>query len=338
MINKLKKGSENLMKLAVVGLGSMGKRRLRLIKEAFPEIDLIGIDGREDRQLEAHKLFDIPCFASLSQGLELGIEAVLVCTSPLSHELIIKEALEMNLHIFTEINLLNHYYDEVIALAKEKNRKLYLSSTFLHRKEIQYLRKKVTSDSKVAYRYHVGQYLPDWHPWESYKDFFVANKETNGCREIFAIELPWIVAVFGEIETAEVSYSKISDLEISYPDTYAIILKHKTGIIGTLNVDIVSRIPKRELEIVGEKTQLAWKGTPASLTEWSHEENVMKSIELYETYENQEGYAKNIIEDAYMEEIKEYIHFLKNDITETKYSFEKDNEIINWINVFEEGI
>ena len=35
----------------------------------------------------------------------------------------------------------------------------------------------------------LGQYLPDWHPWESYKSFFVSNKKTNGCRELFAIEL-----------------------------------------------------------------------------------------------------------------------------------------------------
>lgn len=326
------------MKIAVIGLGSMGKRRIRLIQGAFPEIELVGVDGRFDRQQEAARLHQISCFGSLTEAAAQGVDAVVISTSPLSHEVLIKKALELNLHVFTEINLLNHYYDEVIALAKEKERHLYLSSTFLHRKEIAYLHERIAADSNVTYRYHVGQYLPDWHPWESYKDFFVAHKETNGCREIFAIELPWLTSVFGEIASAEVSHSKISDLEIDYPDNYSLVVKHKTGIVGTLSVNIVSRVAKRELEVIGEATQLEWKGTPDSLKVWSHEEKEMADVTLYETFEHQSGYAKNIIEDAYLEEVKEYIGLLRGDITTTKYSFEQDKSIIDWINTFEEGI
>lgn len=58
---------------------------------------------------------------------------------------------------------------------------------------------KETNDS-LTYIYHVGQYLPDWHPWESYKDFFIGKKETNGCREIYAIQLPWILDAFGLVK------------------------------------------------------------------------------------------------------------------------------------------
>lgn len=327
------------MELAVIGLGSMGKRRIRLIQGAFDNVKLVGVDGRQDRRLEVENKFAIPCYSTLSQAVEAtNINGVMICTSPLSHENLIKESLNFNLHVFTEINLLNHYYDEVITLAGDRNLKMYLSSTFLHRKEIQYFKEKISNNTKVSYRYHVGQYLPDWHPWESYKDFFVANKKTNGCREIFAIELPWIVSVFGEIESAQVKYSKVSELDIDYPDSYSVILTHKTGIIGTLNVDIVSPIAKRELNIIGEDTYIEWSGTPNSLLEWSNSESNLESVELYEKFDNQEGYAKNIIEDAYLEEIKEYIHFLNNDIQEMKYSFEKDKEVINWINSFEEGI
>lgn len=326
------------MKIAIVGLGSMGKRRIRLVQSQFPEIVLFGIDGRQDRQLEVQEQFNIPCFASIGEAMVGGLDAVMISTSPLSHEELIKEALKLHLHVFTEINLLNHYYDSVIKIAKENACHLYLSSTFLHRKEVSYMREKICADEKVNYRYHVGQYLPDWHPWESYKDFFVAKKETNGCREIFAIELPWLISVFGNIISAEISHSKISQLEIDYPDSYSIILKHESGIVGTLNVDIVSRLAKRELNIIGENTQIEWAGTPDSLKEWSHKERKMISVALYDSFENQAGYAKNIIEDAYLEEVKEFIQLLRNEISETKYSFEQDKTVVDWINIFEEGI
>ncbi|CZR10744.1 Predicted dehydrogenase [Trichococcus flocculiformis] len=326
------------MKIAVIGLGSMGKRRIRLMQGSFPEIELVGIDGRADRQSEVEEIYNISCFSSLTEAWTSDLNGVVISTSPLSHEAIIKEALHLNVHVFTEINLLNHYYDEVMALANEKKLHLYLSSTFLHRKEIAYMAERIMEDQKVTYRYHVGQYLADWHPWESYKDFFVSHKETNGCREIFAIELPWLTTVFGDIVSAEVNHSKISNLEIDYPDTYSVLLKHESGITGTLNVNIVSRIAKRELEIIGESTQIEWRGTPDSLEEWSHEAKQMQAVSLYDTFEHQEGYAKNIIEDAYLEEIKEYIALLRGDIQDTKYSFEQDKKVIDWIHTFEEGI
>nr|WP_319219485.1 Gfo/Idh/MocA family oxidoreductase [uncultured Trichococcus sp.] len=327
------------MNIAVIGLGSMGKRRIRLIKDEYPEITIIGVDGRIDRQEEVQSIFDLQTYTTLDEAAaNVSLGAVIISTSPISHEAIIRNALDHGLHVFTEINLINDYYDEVMLLAKEKGSHLYLSSTFLHRKEIQFIENKISEDKQVTYRYHVGQYLPDWHPWESYKDFFVSNKKTNGCREIFAIELPWITSVFGNFKTVEVQRAKISTLELDYPDTYSLLVTHESGIQGTINVNIVSRESRRELQIIGEQTTINWNGTPDSLRAWSTGENSMQSIQLYDTFMNLEGYAKNIIEDAYLAEIKEYISLLKGEIQQTKYSFIKDKAIIDWINVFEEGI
>ena len=326
------------MNIAVIGLGSMGKRRIRLLQGEFPNIRLIGIDGNEARKQEVKGNFRINTYSNLLEASSENLDAVIISTSPLSHEALIKEALGFGLHVFTEINLLNHYYEEVIADAEQKDLHLYLSSTFLHRKEIQYIQNAVSRDMRVTYRYHVGQYLPDWHPWESYKDFFVSNKSTNACREIFAIEMPWIIATFGNITDVSVNKSKISDLEIDYPDTYSVILKHKSGIHGTLNVNVVSRESKRELDIIGENTQLCWKGTPSSLEEWSNTSNKMESIELYESFTHQKEYAANIIEEAYLEEIKEFVGLVRGEVKQTKYSFKQDKIVIDWIDVFEEGI
>lgn len=324
------------MKIGIIGLGSMGKRRLRLLTEFFPEITLVGVDSRNDRQEEVQNIFKIKTFESLKDAVnEAKIEAVCICTSPISHESIILEALKTNLHVFTEINLLNNYYEEAIALAEEKKLHLYLSSTFLHRREIKLLEEAIKQDSKVTYRYHVGQYLPDWHPWESYKEFFVANKKTNGCREIFAIELPWITKVFGSIESFELQKQKLSSLDIDYPDNYVLMVKHASGIVGTLNVNILSRVAKRDLDIIGEQTQISWDGSPEGLYKWDETSKEMKKKDLYAGYIDDKSYSKTIIEDAYLEEIREYISLLKGEITETLYSFEKDQAIIELINQFE---
>ena len=54
------------MIIVVIGLGSMGKRRIRLVKEMYPDYVVVGIDGREDRRVESEKLFHITTFGSIS--------------------------------------------------------------------------------------------------------------------------------------------------------------------------------------------------------------------------------------------------------------------------------
>ncbi len=45
------------MNILVIGLGSMGKRRIRLLMDMYPEFIIYGVDGRRDRREEAKSLF-----------------------------------------------------------------------------------------------------------------------------------------------------------------------------------------------------------------------------------------------------------------------------------------
>ena len=138
------------MKIIVIGLGSMGKRRIRLISEN-KNIEIFGIDSQELRCMEVKEKFNITCYNSIEEACNnQNIEAAIVSTSPLSHSNIIKKCLEHNLHVFTEINLVQDGYDENIALAKEKGKVLFLSSTFLYRKENQTIIEKVHASTGIT--------------------------------------------------------------------------------------------------------------------------------------------------------------------------------------------
>ena len=86
------------MKIIVIGLGSMGKRRLRLLSERS-DVTLFGIDSQEYRCEEVREKFGITCFKSITEAIEVeSIDAAVISTSPLSHAAIIKECLTHNLH------------------------------------------------------------------------------------------------------------------------------------------------------------------------------------------------------------------------------------------------
>ena len=50
------------MKILIVGLGSMGKRRIRLIRQIDNTVMLLGVDSKKERRAETEKLFGRICF------------------------------------------------------------------------------------------------------------------------------------------------------------------------------------------------------------------------------------------------------------------------------------
>lgn len=326
------------MNIVVIGLGSMGKRRIRILKELYPSYMIYGVDGREDRRMESEEIFGIGCYGSIQQVKECeSVDAALICTSPLSHHAIIQDCLNNGWDVFTELNLVSDGYEENIELAKINGCKLFLSSTFLFREETCYIQKKVSANQKWNYIYHIGQYLPDWHPWESYQDFFIGNKRTNGCREIMAIELPWLIATFGNVKKYQVMSSKNTDLHIDYHDNYMIQLEHENGNKGALIVDVVSPVAVRRLEAYSENQYIQWNGTPDSLMEYDRESGELVPVHLNETEEHKEGYRKFIVENAYKNEIIDFLEVVNNGKTPI-YSFEKDLEILCLIDKIEDNI
>ena len=323
------------MKIVVIGLGSMGKRRIRLLKSLYPEKKIIGVDTSEERQNQDKQEYNIAVCSSIDDLRTSGIKYAFVCTSPLSHADIIDKCLKNGWHVFTEINLVDDRYEENIKLAKNNNLTLFSSSTPMYRKEIEFIKNKVSNFSQnMTYMYHVGQYLPDWHPWESYNNFFISNKKTNGCRELFAIELPWIFDVFGDVVDFKVIKNRITKLNIDYNDIYSVLFKHKTGNTGVITVDIVSRKAVRTLEVFGEDIHIFWDGTPDTLYDFDIEKKQNRLITLYQKFEHNNKYASNIIEDSYKEEIINFFNVIESK-AKPYHTFSKDMEILKIINQIE---
>lgn len=317
------------MRVIVIGLGSMGKRRIRLTREMYPEYEVIGVDFREDRREEAKQQLGIEPLESID-SVRGKVDCAFVCTAPLTHASLIKECLNRGWNTFTEMNLVSDGYEENMKLAADRHCTLFLSSTFLYREELSYIRSKVSADRKWNYVYHIGQYLPDWHPWESYRDYFIGDKRTNGCREIMAIELPWIIATFGNINDCHVISDRMTGLDIDYDDNYMIRFTHENGNKGVLIVDVVSPKAVRKLEVYAENRYFSWDGTPETLYEYKENIGNAEQVVLTEKTEHMDGYRDFVVENAYKNEIREFFDV----VTKGKkpiYGFQQDRKVLEII-------
>ena len=314
------------MTLLLIGLGSMGKRRARLARGIDPAVRIVGVDTAESRRAEALGLGLIqaayPDLAAALAAERTALDAALVCTAPLAHAGLIGALLDAKLPVFTELNLVCDGYAENIAKAKANGLPLFLSSTMLYRRETQYIKDSVAAFGKpVHYIYHIGQYLPDWHPWENYKNFFVGQARTGGVREILGIDLPWLLDAFGEVESLTVRCDSISGLGLPYPDCATLLLRHASGAQGVLAADVVSPKAVRNFECFGDGLHLFWEGNPKAL--YRFEGGEKRFVDTYTSFEHDSRYSDNIIENAYVDELANFFAVLQGEEA-PRWSFEKD--------------
>lgn len=315
------------MKFLIVGLGSMGKRRARLLQRLRPQAQLLGVDSSADRRAEAAAL-GLSVWESLPQALAEGVQAAFVCTPPATHAPLLEELLQRGVPCFSELNLVDDGYDRLQALAEQKAVPLFLSSTMLYRGETRCIRDAVHAYGRpVQYLYHIGQYLPDWHPWEDYRHFFAGSARTNGCREIFGIELPWLLQTFGAAEVVSVQHRRLTTLQIAYPDSWLVQLDHADGSGGVLAVDVASPKAVRRFECFAEGLQLFWEGTPQTLYRYDPTAAQNVPISVYDAVEHDSRYSDNIVENAYVDEIAEFLQLLEQG-TPARYSFVADRQCI----------
>ena len=314
----------------IVGYGSMGRRRIRILKSLIPDIKIICVEKNPER-LKAASDEGLTGCESLDEALALQPDYAFVCTSPGHHADIIMSIIEHGISVFTELNLVPDKYEELISTAEKHNAKIFMSSTMLYDKKIQAIMDIVkNANEPLSYIYHIGQYLPDWHPWESYKNFFIGKEETNGVREIYAIQLPWIVKTFGPVKKLQSASQKQTSLDIDFDDSYIATMQHENGDHGVFVADVVSRNAVQYLEIMGENTYVTWNGKPDGLLYFDKEKGEMAELHTYEKEEHIEGYADNVFENEYVDEVKAFLDYVEED-KQPLYTLKDDKYVLSLI-------
>lgn len=324
------------MKIGVIGLGSMGRRRIRLLIDLVNPLNIFGYDISRERGIKVQEEYGIQLVDSIDEIVQNNsIDSVFICSSPMSHSKIAIECLKNRKNIFSELNLIKDGYKEIIELSSQNNKIAFLSSTFLYRKEIQWIKKRIDNKDKYQYNYQVGQYLPDWHPWESYKNFFVHDKRTNGLRELMAIEFPWIIDIFGKIKVQKNLKTKISDLEIDYPDSINIIIEHENGSLGNINFNIIKRKAERKLEIMNDLILISWNGNPDTLQDYDIHDESFNKIKLYEDIIKDSDKPNFIVENAYKDEIITFLNSVIDGKNYGLHDYQRDLYILDLIDEIE---
>ena len=323
------------MKFLVIGLGSMGKRRIRNLRH-LGEKDIIGWDIKKDRRKECKEKYKIKTFDYIDKAMDEKPDVLIISTPPnyhIDYELL---AAKNDKHFFCEAGIFTKGVEELVNLCKNKNLIAAPSCTFRFKGSIRKI-KELIDDEKigkvVALTYHIGQYLPDWHPWEHISKFYVGKRETSATREMIPFELEWLTWIFGEIKRISCMKGKISNLPADIDDVYQLIFQFKNGIIGHLLIDVISRTPTRILRVVGEKGTIEWNWIDDSVRLYVAEKKEWIEFKEQEGF-REEGYIAK--ENIYIEEMQNFIKSIKGE-EKYIYSLEEYLKILKLLEAAEES-
>jgi predicted dehydrogenase len=323
------------MKALIVGLGSMGKRRIRNLK-VLGVADIRGFDLREDRRQEATDKYGIATFNNLDEALAYGPDAVIISLPPDLHVSYAHKVLDRRIPFFTEASVVTDGMPELIDRLQSLKALGAPSCTMRYYAGPRRL-KKIIHDGSIgkplAWTYHSGQHLLDWHPWEPIQSYYVSKKATGGCREILAFELVWLVDLFGGIAQVDCQKDKLSDLPAEIDDLYQLQIRHLNGVRGQLMVDVLARPAVRLIRIVGSAGTVEWDATQKIVRYFSSAAKAWVREDL-EAGTVEKGYVNP--EEPYVEEMADFLSCV-SERRGPAYSFEEDLSILRILESAEES-
>lgn len=255
-------------RILIVGLGSIGKRHLRLAREFFPKADIKVLRHQPCDYIPEHAN---GCFTTLAQAIHFAPQ-IAVIASPATHHIDTARALaEVGVHLLVE-KPLSATTDGVAQLLKTCiSQKVILLTGYNLRflSSLQRFREMLNENvigKVLSVRCEIGQYLPSWRPDADYRKAVSAQHTLGGGALLeLSHELDYLRWIFGEVEWVKATLSRQSALEIDVEDTAHLIVgfySENTGnqLVGTLNLDFIRHDTTRLCTAIGEKGSLRWNG------------------------------------------------------------------------------
>ncbi len=226
----------------ILGGGSMGKRRIRCLQaHGIAASNIRLIDQRADRRAESQERYAVESFDDFASGWVWNPDVVIVSTPTAYHMRYCLAAARAQKDFFCEIALSDKLNgaDELLRLVDKHRLVAALGINnpchAVMRQAKAWLQDEAFG-APLTYQMAFGNYLPNWHPWEAYQDFY----DETQIMGVIAQELGTLYALLGSRVKALYAQSGHSGaLEIEGPDNLQILARTAAGTAVTLQLDLL---------------------------------------------------------------------------------------------------
>jgi predicted dehydrogenase len=261
------------VKVLVIGLGGIGQRHTRNLRALLGgSVEIIAYRVRRlthvvtptmgaDEERNVEEVYNIRTFASLDEALAQKPDVALVCNPSSLHVAVTRACLEAGCDIFLEKPLSDSLDGtaELVELARESERIVMVGYQLRFHPCVVRLTEVVRSGvlgNLLGVRATIGEYLPNWHPYEDYRIMYAARADLGGGVVLTQIhEFDFLYSIFGTPSRVYAVGGHWSDLEVDVEDTASTLMEVPYGgriLPIQLHQDYLQSPPNRQCEVIGD--------------------------------------------------------------------------------------
>jgi predicted dehydrogenase len=317
--------TDNLEKAVVVfGVGSIGERHIRnLWTIGFRNIVVFRQRNLPFRDIADAKVTVIKTWEELDQINPFAA----IITSPTSqHIQQTLKCVQRGIHVLVE-KPLSHTLDEIELLEKALNTSnVYIHVGYMNRfhphiSSIKQVIKEKAYGNLLSVHSKWAEYLPDWHPWEDYRESYASRKELGGGVALTLshdIDMACYLAN-DEIEVYHAIKNYRSQLEINVEAGADFLIKFRNGVTANIHLNYYEKVKERFLKLVFDHASLQFDFFTSTLTIKTPEGNsqsVLESFDRNDLFTDQSKFFFQKIQDGFQPEdsikqIKDSYHIIK---------------------------
>ncbi len=245
------------MKILFFGLGSIGIRHAKLIKQLYPSYELFAY-RTWNGQLNNQELSYITSFNDLQKAYSIKPDVVFITNPTSFHVKTAILAANNNCHLFIEKPLSNSKegIEELISIVNKKKLISLIGCNMRFHPIILKIKNMLLNKNYgriLNFYVRCGSYLPNWRPQQDYSKSYSARKELGGGVMLDLIhEIDYSQWLFGDFIQINGRRSKLSNLKIETEDFAEMLITTDRNIYGYIQLDYFSIRPERIITIVFE--------------------------------------------------------------------------------------
>lgn len=253
------------MTILICGLGSIGKRHLKLLRNAGVENIIALRSGKTEKKADQDVTadFEINDLKEIA-GLNVKVNGAIISNPTSLHIETAIELAKFGIPMLIEKPLGKDLRgaDELVRIVNEKNIPVLMGYNLLYHPGITGM-KEFIDEGKIgkviSARAQFGTYMPGWHKDEDYKKSYAANASLGGGVVLTSIhEQNYLTDMFGEVVEVMAMEAGGKVIDIDSEEAVEILMKHSNGVVSNIHLNFFQNPYYRNCQIIGTEGTLYW--------------------------------------------------------------------------------
>jgi predicted dehydrogenase len=251
------------MKVAVVGIGSVGRRHLgNLLRLGIDDIIAVSEHNRLDElSIENRR---VPVCHDFGCALAGRPDAVVVANPTHLHLDYLRRAIDAGCHVYLEMPAATTATGLASVASEAARRRLVVAMGTMYRfnARLESLRRRILGGAVgkvLSVEALIGEHIADYHPGEDYRQSYTARAALGGGVLLTQIhQIDWLLWTFGTFDSVFAAGGHRTDLDLDVEDSVSYLLRGSDGASAYGHLDYLQRPKRAGITVTGMGGRLEW--------------------------------------------------------------------------------